>query len=946
MFGLPLGFISPLILGALIVLPVLWYLLKLTPPKPQTEPFPPLKILRNLLKYEETPAKSPWWLTLLRLTLAALLIFAMAGPVWRPQQPTEKNDNNIILVIDDGWASGQLWESITNRANIILSDAANNNRLVTLIRTTNPKTTDTTNLSPVQVKDALAASINISVKPNFKDTAQTLRTELFKNSNSQIIYLSDGLAHQNSDLFAEVLSSGSLSPIVYLPAQDNLLAINAISNEPEKMTGTIIRADNADTTELQIIGYDNKGLPIAQANTSILKSISKTKFEFIAPIELRNQIVRVEIKGQHHAGAVHLLDESNRRRIVGLVSSHGTDISQPLLSPLYYINKALAPFSDTRQSQTANIEESISNLYQQNISALILADIGNLPDKTADELQAWIEKGGMLIRFAGPRLAANPNAALLPIKLIEGDRLIGGALSWEEPKTIAPFENGSPFFGLKATDEIRINRQVMASQNFDISENTWARLEDGTPLVTAAKQGKGWVVLFHVNSDNNWSNLPLSGTFVEMLRRLINLSQSTAANLEAVNSKTQLRLPALKILDGKGVLHTPISQIKPLLISQKTSPIATLENPPGQYGTPDGYVAINLLNQNDTIEKLDPTIFEGATLKAYTKQSSINLISWLIAVAIILFILDCLAMLWFAGTVPSLMQKRKFGLNNVKPLLLIGLLSVSTLTLYAPHTYAQNKSETDEIEIEIDFSATLKARLAYVVSGIKEMDDISEAGLKGLSQFISSRTALVPDKPYGVNIETDELAFYPILYWPIHADSKIPNAKTMARIDAYMKQGGSVLFDTRDQISGVLKNGNTAENFKLRQILASLDIPTLEPVPSTHVLTKSFYLLDTFPGRYDAGELWVERVGTAKEYEERKAKTADGVSSILITSNDFAGAWAVDNVGRPMFATIPANPKQRHYAYRVGVNILMYMMTGNYKADQVHIPALLERLGQ
>lgn len=964
MFGLPLAFASPLILGALIALPVLWYLLKLTPPKPRSEVFPPFAILQNLIRSQETPSKSPWWLTLLRLSLATFIIVAMAGPIWRPQEPTTNKTNNIILIVDDGWASGgisggisgqkrdSIWESIKNRANLILGQAQENNNLVTLIRTTNPMATGTDNLPALQVKELLAATTNIAVKPDLKKTAGILRKQLSKNPNNQIIYLSDGLAHDEDKSFSQTLANSAVSPIIYLPAQNTLSAITHISNEPEKMVGTIIRADVSNNEEYNIIGYDKKGLPIAQHQTSMGKNTSKATFEFVAPIELRNQIVRVQIKNQRHGGAVQLLDDSNRRRIVGLISSHGSDISQPLLSPLYYINHALTPFSDTRHSQTANVENAITNLFQQNISAMFFSDVGNLTDEITNKITTWIEKGGMLIRFAGPRLAANPDAALLPIELVKGDRLIGGALSWEKPKRLAPFENDSPFYGLKTNQEITINRQVMASQEFDISKNTWSRLEDGTPLVTASKMGQGWVVLFHVNSDNNWSNLPLSGTFVEMLRRLINLSHSTATSNNPFNSEQQIRLPALKILNGKGELTSPTANIKPLPLSQNKTPSVGLENPPGQYGTIDGYVALNLLSKKDTLKKIDPKNYKTASIKTYTKLASIKLAPLLIAMAVALFIIDTLAQLWFAGA----LNKHKFSFNfsKVKSLLVIALISFSTVLITPTNPTAQtienqaqkNIGKDTENEIEIDFSATLSARLAYVVSGISEMDKISQAGLSGLSQFIASRTALVPSEPHGVNIETDELSFYPILYWPIHADSNVPSQKTMARVDAYMKQGGSVLFDTRDQLSGILRHGNSPQNLKLRQILASLDIPTLEPVPKTHVLRKSFYLLDTFPGRYEGGNLWVERIGSADEYQERKAKTADGVSSILITSNDFAGAWAVDVNGRPMFATIPAGSNQRHYAYRVGVNILMYMMTGNYKADQVHIPALLERLGQ
>jgi hypothetical protein len=157
-----------------------------------------------------------------------------------------------------------------------------------------------------------------------------------------------------------------------------------------------------------------------------------------------------------------------------------------------------------------------------------------------------------------------------------------------------------------------------------------------------------------------------------------------------------------------------------------------------------------------------------------------------------------------------------------------------------------------------------------------------------------------------------------------------------------------VLFDTRDQ----LERSTTANTLsgtpaveRLRQMLSSLDVPPLEPVPADHVLTKAFYLLNDFPGRYAGGPLWVEASDT-EERADRPAQAGDGVSTILVTENNFAAAWATDDNGQYLYPTIPADPLQREMAYRVGVNIVMYTLTGNYKADQVHVPALLERLGQ
>ena len=132
----------------------------------------------------------------------------------------------------------------------------------------------------------------------------------------------------------------------------------------------------------------------------------------------------------------------------------------------------------------------------------------------------------------------------------------------------------------------------------------------------------------------------------------------------------------------------------------------------------------------------------------------------------------------------------------------------------------------------------------------------------------------------------------------------------------------------------------------LQRLLGKLDIPRLEPVPGDHVLTKSFYLLRIFPGRWDGGQLWVEAEAPRDSDQGRQARRVDGVSSIIVTSNDFAAAWALDDSGQPLYPVVPGGEHQREMAFRTGINIVMHALTGNYKADQVHVPALLERLGQ
>jgi hypothetical protein len=260
---------------------------------------------------------------------------------------------------------------------------------------------------------------------------------------------------------------------------------------------------------------------------------------------------------------------------------------------------------------------------------------------------------------------------------------------------------------------------------------------------------------------------------------------------------------------------------------------------------------------------------------------------------------------------------------------------------------AQQASPTARADVTA-VRATSKVTFAYVVTGDATADDASRRGIVGLNRELTKRTAVEPGEPFAVNIETDEIAFFPVLYWPVLPNARPLSQAVLAKIDAYMKEGGMIIFDTKDTGQGMPSGYNLRGDgtTPLQRMLGNLDVPRLEPVPEHHVLTKSFYLLRTFPGRFEGGSLWVEAETPRDSDQGRQARRVDGVSSILITSNDLASAWAVDEAGRPLYPVVPGGERQREYAYRVGINIIMYVLTGNYKADQVHVPALLERLGQ
>ena len=161
-----------------------------------------------------------------------------------------------------------------------------------------------------------------------------------------------------------------------------------------------------------------------------------------------------------------------------------------------------------------------------------------------------------------------------------------------------------------------------------------------------------------------------------------------------------------------------------------------------------------------------------------------------------------------------------------------------------------------------------------------------------------------------------------------------------------MKYGGTVVFDTRDALTARPGGAPTEEELWLRALLQSVDVPELEPLPPDHVLTKTFYLLDRIVGRTAIGPTWVEALPSPDPNDRihRPVRAGDSVSPIIIVSDDLAAAWASDAEGRPLYPLIPGGARQRELALRSGINLVMYTLTGNYKADQVHAKDIIERL--
>ncbi|MFL6802899.1 MAG: DUF4159 domain-containing protein [Xanthobacteraceae bacterium] len=935
MIGLPLAFAEPLVLLGLLSLPALWWLLRLIPPRPRRINFPPTRLLFDIAPKEETPSRTPWWLLLLRLALAALLIIAAAGPLWNPPIATSSAAAPLALLIDDGWSAAATWDKRMNTAGDLIARAESNKTgvaIVPLSETGRDISLETPGAARVRLEQMRPKPHTIERV----DALPMLTRFVAATPDVEVFWLSDGVDLGRSSEFVEGLQqalSGRAITVVdggVEPAR----ALAAAENTAGALTVKVLRAADG-AAEGVVRALDLKGLPLGDARFTFKPGDRETAATFDLPVEIRNDIARLDIAAERSAGAVQLLDKRWRRRTIGIVSGSTSETAQPLLASTYYLARALGPFADVRITERSSPTEAVRQFLDQNLPMLILADVGTVAGETRDRLARWIDDGGVLVRFAGPRLAASEDD-LVPVKLRRGGRILGGSLSWDQPQALAAFSRESPFATMPVPNDVTVTRQVLAEPDSGLSERTWATLVDGTPLVTATRRGKGVLVLFHVTADTRWSNLPLSGAFVDMLKHIVELAGSGAVSeAGAAGPRAQREVvPPSRVLDGFGVFIPPPPTARPVPTNFVAR--ATADHPPGFYGPPDGLLAVNTLSPSD---RLNPVDFGPlrARREAYRLGEPQDLRAPLFLGALGLLVLDALVVFSLAGGIRRLLPRRRMA----------AVLLIAAALAALPMGSPRSAPADDQMAMK----STTETRLAYVVTGDAEVDAISKAGLQGLTMFLAQRTALEAGEPVGLDIGRDELAFYPLIYWPIVPGVAQPSAEALARVDAYMKQGGTVLFDTRDAIAAPPGTGGDTRGpgmLGLRRILSSLDIPELEPVPRDHVLTKTFFLLKDFPGRYTSGQLWVEALPAESEEEEtqRPARAGDGVSSLLITSNDFAGAWAMRPDNQPMLPLVPGEPRQREFAFRAGVNIVMYTLTGNYKADQVHVPALLERLGQ
>lgn len=899
MFSLgALTFLSPWILAALLAVPVIWWLMRVMPPQPRSVKFPAYFLLRDLTTDIKTPSHTPWWLLLLRAIILCLFIIGLADPVLKLADRLSRQDGPVLMVIDNGWASASHWKERQEKMKEFLPQIERARKNVIMLPTTlSAQDGAAHSYGPMDAADADEWISRLRPEAWNADY-RVVRDEVDKIANSQTI--------SHALFFSDGTAAGGFALREFIGHLQNSTSALTIIRDNDINNPLILRRDTAKPGELSFaverLHEEDKSIPMTlSAYGEGGNILDEKKFTFDAGKksitvpwdmlgELRNKVTRIDVRGAGMASASYITDSGWRQRPVGILADPSQKDSESVLNEVYYLKRAL------QMNGIPNVG-AFDDLTQQSLSAIIWPDSAVMAAMDRVKLQEWVEAGGFLVRFAGPNLAANPEDPLLPVPLRFGQRAMEGSMTWEKPVNLGSVTDAGPLKGLAVPKDVTVTRQVLANPLPEVFEKTWLQLEDGTPLITGASMGKGYVVLVHTTAGPDWSNFCYSGLYVEGLQRMISLSNGIAGY------KPEVLLPPLTLIDAFGRLYPPDAKTLAAAIDPKVDFVPAPKSPPGIYGDQQQFQVYNLGDRLPPLQAFDAKV-SGATVETYALQGEESQKPDFIRWALILLMVDMIATFMLRGVIPMPVRKA----------------AIMLVFLFASHSAIAAEPE--------DLASNVY--LAYMETGDQDTDAISYAGLEGLRNILALRTTIKIKGVEGLNPDIDDLHYYPFIYWPMTNNQSELSATAARNIQNYLSRGGMILFDTRDRQFGDT-NGATIGTQKLRSLTQTLRIPELMEVDTGHILTRSFYLLSDFPGLYDGGKLWVEKEPNPNH---------DAVTSVIIGGNDWASAWSRD---RRLVVT-PGGEKQREMAFRFGVNVAMVALAGNYKADQVHIPYILERL--
>jgi hypothetical protein len=851
-----LVFATPWLLAAALLLPALYALLRLTPPAPNRVRLPSLKLLGKRDEPPPPASRPPLWLLLLRLGAVTLLLLGLAGPTWQPSA-VEPAPTRLALIVDNGWIAGANWPQVRDAALDRLDALRLADTQVAVIPTAAPPGGWPNGRPPeprfVDIPTARATIEAMQAWPWPTDRASAAAG---LPRDGARFWVSDGVEDTGAAALRAGMRGGSVRVV-----PPRLPAIRLAGRSGDGWVAQVVRPDGGPEDGM-LIARDERGATLGRIRFAFEGTTATVRLP-LDPAS-RNRVARVEL-AEESAGGVVLADAATSRPRLALVDGARQGGAAPLESGAFYVHRALDPHAEVVRTPLEAALRDPANL-------ILLVDAPVPDGPTARALLRRVRDGAVVVSFAGPRIAEN-GTALSPVPLRAGARALGGVFSWQAPQRVGGTAPNGPLARLPTPAEATVARQILA-QNDAPGAMRWAWLADGTPLVSARREGNGLLVLVHTSAAPGWSTLPLTGLFEAMLRRFLPLA-SDPASLDIAGDRP---LTLDRMLDTGG-------QLVPAPVRARLAPadweraVASPQTPPGLYRAGDVARPLNL--DLGPAFRFTPLRTEGLRVAADAAEP-VDLGRWLVLAALMLVAIDGFVALGLRGALPR-----------------VGTAMLA-LALVVP-TAAEAMQRQAQAAVQF----------GYVRTGNPARDRVSADGLATLAKVLRTRTAVAPGEPVAVDPARDPLGRFPVLYWPVQGSRPLGPEAT-ARVRAYLDRGGLILFD----FVGGNESGAAA-----RTLLGPLGLPQLEELSDRHVLSRTFYLIRRLPPG-----TWTE-AGTFGD--------SDRVAGVVIGSGDWATAWSERSA-------VPFARKEE--AWRFGVNVVMYALTGTYKSDQVHTRTLLDRL--
>ncbi|MEM9784311.1 MAG: BatA domain-containing protein, partial [Pseudomonadota bacterium] len=480
MFGLgSLGFVAPAVLLGLIALPVLWWLLRAIPPSPKTEIFPGVRLLLGLDDPEREAERTPWWLLLLRVVAIGAVIIGFAQPLLNPSQRlADSGEGPVLVLMDAGWASAPDWQARRAAAAATIEEAGRDGRPVILWRGTVETLAPPGPMAAAEARAAIEAMRPEALRPD-RAAVLALLDDPAATPPGETLWLHDGLAHEAEASAALAERLADFGPLTLIGPEAPAMAVLPPRLEEGSLVATVIRtADQTapdSVTLAALAAADGAGeRRIAVANADFAAGAEQGEARFDLPSELIGTVSRITLTEAPSPGGTALADAAVRRVPVAVVDPSSVGEVAPLTSARHYLTQALEPHADVRAG-------TLADALEREPSAIFLADYGTIDGTDREALETFLQDGGLLVRFAGPRLAgalaANTLASqsvagadpLLPVRLRRGGRTLGGALAWGDPRTLGPFDPDGPFRRLLPPDEVDVRTQVLADPSPDLT---------------------------------------------------------------------------------------------------------------------------------------------------------------------------------------------------------------------------------------------------------------------------------------------------------------------------------------------------------------------------------------------------------------------------------------------------------------------------------------------